>query len=161
MTKGADDYFLGAVIVIQNGASVYVYDGQQRLATTTILIAAIMDYFFKTMDSITADSISNDSLLTIDRRTHELRPHLKLNVDDHQFFEDRILRAPNDPARITAVSNSNKESHELIEAAAIATGNYVAAIKGALPAADAALLLHKWLDYLKSGAKAIWIEVRD
>jgi hypothetical protein len=161
MTKGADEYFLGAVIVLPNGALVYVYDGQQRLATTTILIAAIRDYFFRTSDLITASTISNESLLTTDRRSHELRPHLKLNVDDHQFFEDRILRAPDDPVRVAVSPNHNKESHELIEAAAAATANYVSAIAGTLPPADAAMLLHRWLDYLVSGAKVIWVEVRD
>jgi hypothetical protein len=161
LTKGADEYFLGAVIVLPNGAAVYVYDGQQRLATTTILIAAIRDYFFRTADTVTASTISNESLLTIDRRTHELRPHLKLNVDDHQFFEDRILRAPDDPIRVASAPNPHKESHELIEAAGASTANYVTAITGTLPAADAALLLHKWLDYLVSGAKVIWVEVRD
>jgi hypothetical protein len=161
LTKGADEYFLGAIIVLPNGAAVYVYDGQQRLATTTILIAAIRDYFFRKADAVTANQISNESLLTIDRRTHELRPHLKLNVDDHEFFENRILRAPDDVARLSCKPNSNKESHELIEAAAVATANHIAAITTTLPAIDAAQLLHKWLDYLLTGAKVIWVEVRD
>ncbi len=161
ITKGAAEYFLGAIIVVPSSTAVFVYDGQQRLATTTILIAAIRDYFAGIKDGVTATTIANESLLTTDRKTHELRPHLKLNVDDHEFFEDRILRAPDDPKRTAAKPDPKKESHELIEQAALAAAEHVQAMTSTLPAADAVLLLHKWLDYLVTGARVIWVEVAD
>jgi len=48
ITQRADEYFLGSVIVVNPPGQpnfIEVYDGQQRIATTMILIAAIRDFF--------------------------------------------------------------------------------------------------------------------
>lgn len=161
ITKSTNEYFLGAIIVVPENGDISVYDGQQRLATTTILIAAIRDYFYKSNDRATADAVANDFLQTTDRRSHELKPHLKLNVDDNQFFVDRILRPPDDTTRKNVRPDPNKESHHLIEQAASSAAEHVRAITTTLPAADAAQLLHRWLDFLSAGARVIWVEVAD
>ncbi len=136
-----------------------MYDGQQRLATTTILISAIRDYFLRVKDPISATTIETDFLRSVDRKTHEARPHLRLNVDDHQFFLDRILRSPIEQERVSAKPDPKKDSHALIEKAAQIAADYVRALAAALPAADAKTLLHKWLDYLSTSARVIWVEV--
>jgi uncharacterized protein with ParB-like and HNH nuclease domain len=48
LTTNAEEYFLGTIVVVMRPKSkdIEVYDGQQRLATSMILIAAIRDYFF-------------------------------------------------------------------------------------------------------------------
>ena len=97
ITNRAEEYFLGAIIVVASKGAVEVYDGQQRLATTLVLIAAIRDYFFNSGDIETATSIAQDSLRSVDRKQLELRPHLRLSAEDNQFFVDRVLRAPNEP----------------------------------------------------------------
>ncbi|MCU1340696.1 MAG: hypothetical protein JWN92_119 [Candidatus Acidoferrum typicum] len=43
---GGGEYFLGAIVVVKGAMDkLEVNDGQQRLATSTILVAAIRDYF--------------------------------------------------------------------------------------------------------------------
>src|SRR5688500_17331786 len=39
-----DQYFLGSVVVVDKAAELELLDGQQRLATTTILLAAIRNF---------------------------------------------------------------------------------------------------------------------
>ena len=68
ITKGAGEYFLGAIIVVAFKNSFEVYDGQQRLATTLILIGAIRDFFYNSNDIKTAESIAHDSLRSVERR---------------------------------------------------------------------------------------------
>src|SRR5580700_980924 len=38
------EYFLGSVVIVDNGASHLLLDGQQRLATAGILLSVIRDY---------------------------------------------------------------------------------------------------------------------
>lgn len=42
-----DEYFIGSIVGIKSQGTTFIYDGQQRLATTMILIAAIRDHFYK------------------------------------------------------------------------------------------------------------------
>ncbi len=66
--KGASEYFLGSIIVVdppESSAFIEVYDGQQRLATTMILIAAIRDFFILSLrDEREASTITGLSLLS-------------------------------------------------------------------------------------------------
>jgi uncharacterized protein with ParB-like and HNH nuclease domain len=54
-------YFLGTIVLThgKNKDLPEVSDGQQRLAITTILIAAIRDYFYERGDIKRAESLAN------------------------------------------------------------------------------------------------------
>lgn len=54
-----------------------------------------------------------------------------------------------------------KESHELILEASKVAADHVKTITKSLPADVQAATLHKWLDYLQSSARVIWVEVQD
>ena len=58
ISDGDQEYFLGSIVVVRTAATRFeVNDGQQRLATSTILIAAIRDYFLSSNDEKTASLI--------------------------------------------------------------------------------------------------------
>ena len=126
-----------------------------------MLIAAIRDFFWSSNDIKTADSIAQDSLRSVERKQLELRPHLRLSVEDNQFFVDRILRTPDEEERKTSKPDPKKESHELIAAAAKAAAAHIQTITKQLSPSDKAQLLHRWLDFLSDGARVIWVEVAD
>ena len=64
-----------------------VVDGQQRLATTVIIIAAIRDFLLsKTSEKTKADEIGRTYLASVDLRTEELEPRLKLNSVDNDYL---------------------------------------------------------------------------
>jgi hypothetical protein len=80
-------YFLGTIVLTQGADGVpEVTDGQQRLATTTILLAAIRDWFLQRQHMDFADSIESDFLRKFDREEQDVVPRLQLNVDDHEFL---------------------------------------------------------------------------
>jgi Protein of unknown function DUF262/Protein of unknown function (DUF1524) len=163
ITGQADEYFLGTIIVLvtKDKSFVEVHDGQQRLATSMMLIAGIRDYFFYTGDEATANAIAARSLRSVDIKTLGVRPHLQLSNDDNQFFVDYVLRNPNDPDRMSAAPNPTKESHELIKNGSRTIANYITDITKPLPEPDRVKLLHRWLEFLESGARVIWVEVGD
>src|SRR5690349_10713976 len=76
-------YFLGTVMFTHNErGDIEVADGQQRLATVSILIAAIRDYLIELGDVPGASQYQSDFLLTYDPPSGIYRPKLKLNVQD-------------------------------------------------------------------------------
>src|ERR1019366_2956481 len=91
-------YFLGTIVLTRGEGDVpEVSDGQQRLATTTIPLAANRDYFFRNKDAKRAASIENEYLKTTDIETTETVPKLRLNVDDNEFFTKYITASPDSP----------------------------------------------------------------
>ena len=83
VTAGSS-YFLGTIVTIPRDGMLEVVDGQQRLATTVILLAAIRDHLQD--DDMFVESINNDFLTGIDRAKRERVPKMRLNFDDNELF---------------------------------------------------------------------------
>jgi uncharacterized protein with ParB-like and HNH nuclease domain len=84
------DYFLGTIVTIHAGDAnpLEIVDGQQRLTTTAILLAAIRDHIQALGSaSLIVESINNEFLNTIDRVAGARVSELILNIDDDQFFQ--------------------------------------------------------------------------
>src|SRR5450432_3379664 len=61
-------YFLGTVVTIPRGEGILeVVDGQQRLATTAILLAEIRNYLKQQHEDVVVSSIESEFLSGIDR----------------------------------------------------------------------------------------------
>ena len=88
-------YFLGTIVTIpRDDGMLEVVDGQQRLATTAILLAAIRDHLNRGDNDMVVESINNDFLTGIDRRKRERVPKLRLNFDDNELFRCIVTGAP-------------------------------------------------------------------
>jgi hypothetical protein len=123
IAKGQGSYFLGTIVLTRGEGDVpEVSDGQQRLATSTILLAAIRDYFFNNGDNVRATSIEQEYLLKTDITTTDIVPQLRLNVDDNEFFSKSILSSPSSPDRNI---KATKLSHERIELAAKTAADHI------------------------------------
>jgi uncharacterized protein with ParB-like and HNH nuclease domain len=59
------EHFLGSIVVVADGPRAKIVDGQQRLSTTTILFAAMRDYFFRVGKKEKAQAYENEYLSTI------------------------------------------------------------------------------------------------
>src|SRR5687767_11531551 len=75
-TEGNAEYFLGTMVLSKEGVPgrVAIIDGQQRLATTAILIAAIRDEFRARGDDDRANIIQTTYLAKADLRSAEQIP---------------------------------------------------------------------------------------
>lgn len=103
-TEGATEYFMGSVVLQGADQRYEVVDGQQRLTTATILIAAIRDFIAQRGMEPIAKSLQAQFLLTNDTWTQELNPKLTLSDYDNDFFRKTILGGNDLPA--------TRESHE-------------------------------------------------
>lgn len=100
LAKKESEYFLGTVVLAARGPNApQVVDGQQRLATSIILIAAIRDHLFRSGDLNRVADIERDYIATRDLRTQERQPRLTLSTSDHDYFDKTVLARPDSPTR--------------------------------------------------------------
>jgi uncharacterized protein with ParB-like and HNH nuclease domain len=149
------EYFLGSIVVTGPEEARYeVVDGQQRLTTISLLIAAIKDIFADQGDDEVVASVKTEFLSSTDRRTKEREPKLVLNEVDNELYQELIDRIDKvDQSKFT------RQSHKRLIDAANAVLEYMRKVcDDSLDPEDD---LHKWLDYLESNLKVIVVTAPD
>lgn len=148
-------YFLGTVVLTHGGEEPEVSDGQQRLATATILLTAIRDYLKGIKDYARATSIEQDFLKTTDFETTDTVPRLRLNVDDNEFFKSYVVEGDHSVA-------PKLESHKKIKAASDLAVKHISVIlePHQKPAAKTAAL-QRWVKFIRDGAQVVVLRVPD
>jgi len=153
------DYFLGSVVVARkNGGSLRVFDGQQRLATTMILLAAIRDYYSSHNDEDRAKIISDDYLSRVEGRTLDELPKFVLSKTDHEFFMKRIVSKD---TKVREAAKPATISHQRIDEAAKIAAKHVDALVAVLPEGSKGTALWDWVDFLQERAMVICVQVPD
>jgi hypothetical protein len=146
-------YFLGTVVTIpREEGTLEVVDGQQRLATTAMLLAAIRDYAKKSNEDFLVRSIETEFLSGPDRERREDVPKLTLNVDDNELFR-RIIVAPDEQPDIL------RGSHRRLAAARKEAQKQVQRIVAPLDAKDHVKLLNEWVSFIEFRAIVILLRV--
>lgn len=155
-------YFLGTIVLTTNDeGNPEVCDGQQRLATTTILIAAIRDYFHERGDHRRVTSVENNFLSDIDVNTTATVARLTLNVDDNEFFRSRILSQPGTSERTAPLPDALPDSHrKIIHAAKFAAQHVQDTIRPHKDENRVPVLLEQ-LKFIEDGAQVILLRVPD
>jgi hypothetical protein len=88
--RNGDEHFFGTIVTIPRQRRLEVVDGQQRLATTAILLAAMRDYLRRIDDEVLVESLNNEFLTGIHRRERQRIPKLALNADDNALFSEIV-----------------------------------------------------------------------
>ncbi len=150
------EYFLGSIVTTKNSeARPEVADGQQRLATITILLAAIRDHFYDSGDSERAETITSEYLYKKDLATLNRIPKLKLNDLDNEFFEKRVLSEPDSEERAIPTT---RLSHERISETALLAKQHVSKIaEQSSPTGH----LTNLVQYIKESVMVIWVKASD
>lgn len=147
------EYFLGTIVLTKQGIPPRdtIIDGQQRIATICILLAAVRDEYKKRGDEKRAIIIQNNYLSTSDLATAEEISRLNLNSEDAHFFEQRIIAGKTTP-------EPSRLSHDFILAAHVFFQQQVQKI-----ADDAGpewvTRLTQFVEFLRMNLKAIILEV--
>jgi hypothetical protein len=154
------EHFLGSIVVTKDQLErTKIVDGQQRLATCLILLAAMRDYLYTHDDKERAIRWEDIYVMTIDEDTLEPEPHLELNGTDNQFFRTKILSRPDSQERDTPFDDK-PSFRKLAKAAEIAKEWVAREAAGARPG-HAHSRLKVWKDFIEQRARVIWVEVPD
>lgn len=152
----ADDdsnYFLGTIVTIprDGGGRLEVVDGQQRLATTAIMLAEIRNYLHD-KDPMIAQSVDGEFLNVIDRNTRAKVPRLRLNLDDNDYFRARLTNE-------NPVPSPSKPSHDLIDQAFGEARRQVRAIVSGFDEKDHGDTLNRWINFMQQRARVVLLQV--
>lgn len=160
-------YFLGTIVLTQasevpstaSNARLEVADGQQRLATTTILIAAVRDYLYPQDQAgkATAEKYTTEFLLEYDEFTNDSTPKLQLNAEDSQFFLRAILSRPDSPDRESVTAIPKGSSNSRLFAAAMAAKSHVEKLVAPYSAKEGRQRLLEWMKFLEDSVAVIVI----
>ncbi len=149
------EYFLGTVVLTEGDQGrKLVIDGQQRLVTCAILIAAMRDYFMSVGQEDRAKDVEQKYLFRRNIRSQEVEAHIHLIPEDREFFLNRIIANPKDTKR--TVEPSNTAQKRLVQAAALAAGFIKKKIDLTQQKDDAIL---DYLEFIHDKAKVISVEV--
>lgn len=156
--NGRQTYFLGTIVLTRAGDTLEIADGQQRLATTTIFLVALRDYWARSGSPKRAISIENKFLSEIDAATERSEPHLTLNVDDRDFFRNAIVADEGSPAREIVPT---LPSHERLKMAYQTCAEYITKLLEPVSVEARDKVLVGWLEFIRDKAKVVVLTVPD
>lgn len=158
MTADDPEYFLGTLVLTRSeGEDRWtVIDGQQRLATTSILIAGIRDVYRIQGEEKVASEIHRAYLASFNISDKSEAPHLYLNTDDNPFFQSTIvgdqgIRSAVDPTRVSHgyIAEADALLQEKLQAGVENSGgNWEKYLVG-------------WLKFLESNTRVVVVGVPD
>jgi hypothetical protein len=155
------EYFLGTVVLTDAGKGTEVVDGQQRMATACILVAAARDYLINTKDTDNIESgslLSREYLLHKDPKTLEINPFFELNEIDNEYFRKHIIEEPKD--KTSTSFQKEIPSHVRLKRAYEMAYEAVKRIAEAPPSKPRDQL-NDLIAYLKKNVKVIALVARD
>jgi len=145
-------YFLGTVVTIpMGGDALEVVDGQQRLATTAILLSAIRDYIAPAVPML-AQYIDGEILTGIDTSVLARVPRLRLSLDDNEYFRARLTHEGPIPA-------ARLPSNGLLDVAFEEAKSWVETFVRPLDKKDHGDALKEWVNFIVSRAFVILVRV--
>src|SRR5262249_23347727 len=154
-------HFLGFIILTTGDTQTEhpeISDGQQRLATTTMLLAALRDYLLDMEEQDDAASIERDFLIKRDRSQGDDRPRLIMNIDDQAFFESTVLLPPK-KRKLRSKDKKLKDSHRKIEGAAQIIRTYIAKRLSAEKAEQKKRVINQWIKFIEKNALVVAINL--
>jgi hypothetical protein len=146
------EYFLGTIVSIPRAPDLLeVVDGQQRLATTAILLSQIRNYL-KDKEPLISESITSGFLTDIDRGRRERIAKMQMNTSDNEFFRAMISETGGTPT-------PSMSSHELMLHAFDDCANHIKKVVSGFDIKDHGDVLNKWLSFLEHQATIILLKV--
>ena len=146
------NYFLGTIVtILRPNGTLEVVDGQQRLATTAILLAEIRNYLME-KEPVIAEFIETGFLTVIDPQARARLPRLQLNLDDNDYFRARLTNEHPCPF-------PSKTSHELIDKAFSEASVQVQNIVAGHNEQNHGDVLNTWIGFMQKQALAVLLRV--
>jgi hypothetical protein len=151
----SEEYFLGSIVVIrgpEDSGWVEVLDGQQRLATVSMILAGIAQRFDSLGDTQRGGAI-RQYLTSLDIESGVETPHLRLSAEDNAYFQTLLLGGETPP------NPGGPESHARLFAARNHTKEWLVRSGGDGP--QAISWLAKLARYLEQSAHVVYFAVSD
>lgn len=161
MSDGSDAYFLGTVVLVDSDSGrKLIADGQQRIATTSIILARCRDLLRSLNEIEDANAIETEFLRRYVRKSKDFEFLLTMNVEDDLYFKKIIIDkdwAIGEPDQPDSIYPSNERLFQASQAAL----SYLSGEIGHLSSKNAVDALNRWADFLKERASVVAVTVSD
>lgn len=129
--KKKTGYFLGTVVFANSadGPRQQIVDGQQRLATTAILLVAIRDALRDFKKEKQADNVDETYLRGYDLEAEELVERIVLNPDDQPLYDLLLARSPLPAPGVSLITDAYRQCAAYLKELAPKEANYRALIE--------------------------------
>ena len=172
ITQGAkgDEYFLGTIVLIgREGEAPSIVDGQQRIATVTVLLARIRDHLNSINREPVGSYIEETFLSNIDIKSETRVPRVKLNLEDNEFFKMQILpkQVPEIASKAakerkkTGAGPATRPSNRRLTRASDMAREFVSDVIKQLPVDAQADQLIRWVEFIENNAAVLVVTVPD
>lgn len=156
-------YFLGTIVLnrVSGTEILEVSDGQQRLATTAMFIAAIRDVLHHGTgrnERQTATKYTSAYLTDFEELEGDWVPKLQLNTQDNSYFVDAVL-VPPDQRPKSVDSQQRRSSAERIAKAYDLAAERVQALMDEVTPQYRYRHLYEWMNFLQNNVAVIVITV--
>ena len=164
LDEDSPDYFLGLVVLVQagKGGPLQILDGQQRLATTTMIYAGIREWLHAAGFEKDAQKVQSDHIGLLELGEDADRPRLTLNINDREIFQELVVDRANDENLEKKRDEAGRHSSQRkVADAALNCRSRVAAYaseQGGTPAEQAKALYHL-ATYLRDKVTVVKMEV--
>lgn len=160
----APDYFIGLIVLVapDDSGAWQILDGQQRLATATMIYAAIREWLHAAGFERDATKIQADHIGVLSLGEQTDRPRLVLNINDRTIFQSLVVDRAND-ATVTHRRDEfgRHSSQRKVAQAALTCRNSVrefANEQGTTPETQAKAL-YRLANYLRENVKVVAMNV--
>ena len=149
-----EEHFVGSIVTIPKGkTALEVVDGQQRLATTALLLATIREHLYAIEEPELVQSVPT-YLSDIDRKAKAEVPKLKLNVDDNDLFTQLITKG-------AVQDTAKRDSHRKLIKAYRQAQQRVQDVVKPYSVTDQGDVLARWIDFIEQNTIAVLLRVPD
>ena len=159
--EGEDQYFLGTVVLVgPSDGRRLIADGQQRIATCTIVLARVRDHLRSFGEDEDANDIQSKYLKSYIRKEKGERYILQMNSGDDVFFREKII----DADWVADAPDWNDEwtqSNERLFVASKRVHNFFAAKIDGMKPDHAVAFLNNWADFLEDHITVVAVTVPD
>ncbi len=136
--KRQTNYFIGAIVLIEDGQDLIIIDGQQRITTLFLIISALRNYFLKKEDKEMAEFLGR--LVAYKRRQHgKLESKLRIIFNDDRA-DTLIKEIVENPDNVASFDDSTDTLSNL-KNAFICVQNYLYSLE---------MPVDKFMDYILS-----------
>jgi hypothetical protein len=157
------DYFLGTIVLVKRSDGIpSIADGQQRIATTSILLARMRDYQYYLKRDPRGDVIESQYLRETDMDTEEYVPKLRLNVDDNEYFASVVLDIqPVSGWKKAAKEKDKRASNERLKFASAVIREFIQDLLKPVKTENQSDTLNKWVKFIKDKASVVVVTAPD
>ena len=161
-SRSSPHYFLGTIVLNKTAQPevLEVSDGQQRLATSAIFLAAIRDVIeeYGKNEKLVAEKYTRSYLIEYEELEGDWVERLKLNTQDNVYFRREILVPPSQREQDRISSGCRSSNERLAKAYEIAKTR-VARLMSTVSRENQSKHLYEWVNFLSKRVVVIVVAV--